>query len=479
MPAAQQDNPFLEFTARYQCNAALFVEEVLGMDGRDAEHEIDPEQRQVLDWVSAGERRISVRSGHGVGKSTVLAWVIVWFISTRFPQKTLCTAPTSSQLFDALASETKAWFKKLPQALRDLYEIKTDAIVLLSAPDESFISFATSRAETPEALAGKHSANMLIIADEASGVPEQVFEASAGSMSGEGATTILAGNPVRTSGLFFDTFHKLREFWKTLHISCEGHRRISPDFILDMERRYGRDSNAFRVRVLGDFPTGDDDTVIPFELMEAALHRDVRPLHVRPIWGVDCARFGNDTSALARRIGNALAAPVEEKQGWDTMRVAGWVKSEWDNAQPSQRPTEILVDVIGIGAGVLDRLVELKLPARGINVSESPSVFSERYVNMRAELWFKGRDWLAAKDCNLAGDEKLGSELIGPRFKYTSNGKIQVESKEDMKKRGVKSPNRADAFLLTLASDSVSAMSGSRGSNNWNEPLKRKIAGIV
>jgi hypothetical protein len=143
------------------------------------------------------------------------------------------------------------------------------------------------------------------------------------------------------------------------------------------------------------------------------------------------------------------------------------------------KPSEILVDSIGIGAGVLDRLIELGLPARGINVSESPSLFTDRYLNMRAELWFTGKDWFQAKDCNLNGDEALGAELVGPRFKYTSSGKIQVESKDDMKKRGVKSPNRADAFLLTLASKSVSAVGGSKNAVSWTQPLKRRIAGIV
>lgn len=471
-------NPFVEFRDRYYYNAPLFVEEVLGMDGRDADHTIDPDQRQILQWVSDGERRISVRSGHGVGKSTVLSWIIVWFACCRVPFKALCTAPTSGQLFGALAAECKSWFKKLPPKMQELFEIQVDEIKHRDAPDECFVAFGTSKAETPEALAGRHSANMLIIADEASGVPEAVFEASAGSMSGPNAITILAGNPVRTSGLFFDTFHKLRDVWKTLVISCEGHPRISPDYIVDMERRYGRDSNAFRVRVLGEFPTGDDDTVIPFQHVEASLHRDVTPLHVRPVWGVDCARFGNDASALCQRVGNALVKPTEIRKGYDIMQVTGWVKAEWDVTIPSLRPSDILVDSIGLGAGVCDRLNELGLPARGVNVSESAAM-TERYINLRAELWFKGKDWFAAKDCNLNGDEALAAELVQPRFKYASNGKLQVESKEDMKKRGVASPNRADAFLLTLAAESVSAFGSSSQRTSWNQPLQRKIAGIV
>lgn len=462
----------LEFLDRYQYAPTLFVREVLGA-------EPDEKQSAAMEAVARGERRISIVSGHGVGKTTLLAWLIVWFACTRFPQKTVCTAPTSAQLFDALAAETKTWFKRLPPALLGLFEIKSESIHLAAAPDESFVSFRTSRAETPEALAGVHSANVLLIADEASGVPEQVYEAAAGSMSGHTATTILAGNPVRTSGLFFDTHHKLRDLWFTLQISCVGHPRIAKDFIADMARRYGEDSNAFRVRVLGLFPKGDDDTVIPYEMAQAALQRDVKPLLVQPIWGVDCARFGSDKSALARRRGNTLTEKVQEWAGLDTMELAGRIKALYDSAPPSERPSQINVDVIGLGAGVCDRLRELGLPARGINVSEAPVVFSDKYLNLRAELWFKGRDWLAARDCALANDEGLVAELVVPRFKFTSNGKLQVESKDDMKKRGFPSPNKADAFLLTLASEAISASSGSKQSTSWKQPLRRALKGLV
>jgi phage terminase large subunit len=439
--------------------------------------EPDENQREILTDIAAGERQISIRSGHRVGKTTTLAVAITWHACTRFPQKSICTAPTSSQLFDALAAETKAWFKKLPPAILACFEVKTDAIVFLPAPEESFVSFVTSRAETPEALAGKHSENLLLICDEASGIPEPVYEAASGSMAGHRAVMILAGNPVRTSGLFFDTFHKVRDRWKTYHISSDGHPRVSRDFVEEMAARYGRDSNAFRVRVLGEFPTGDDDTIIPFELVEGALARDVEAKRVLPLWGLDCARFGADASALAKRQGNALLEPVREWRGLDTMQLVGRVKHEWDRTPKDQQPSEILVDVIGIGAGVCDRLFELGLPARGVNVSESPSL-KGLDLNLRVELWFEGRSWFEKRDCTIRGDEKLLAELVQQRYKFTSSGKRQAESKEEAKKRGVKSPNRADAFLLTFAGEAVSASGGGKG-KTWATPIHRTIKGLV
>jgi hypothetical protein len=159
------------------------------------------------------------------------------------------------------------------------------------------------------------------------------------------------------------------------------------------------------------------------------------------------------------------------------MQVAGWIKLEYDLA--TEKPDEILVDVIGIGAGVVDRLAELKLPVRGINVSESPALKSN-YMRLRDELWFKGREWLEKRDSNLADDDELVKELVATKYQVLdSGGKVKVESKRELKKRGFDSPNRADAFLLTLASDAVTASGAPSTRSNWNEPLKRTIKGIV
>lgn len=470
--APQVQNPFEEFLAKYAGDSVAFVREVVG-------REPYPDQIELLRAYDRRDRRIAKRTGHGVGKSTSVAWMVVHHILCRFPQKTLVTAPSSPQLFDALAAEVKSVISQLSPNLQALLEVQVEGIYLRGAPERSFVTFRTAKAESPESLAGLHSTHTLLIGDEASGLAQANIDAMSGSLVDPVATMVLIGNPVRTSGQFFDAFHKQRGLWTTFHTSCIGHPNVSAAEIENKKLEYGEDSNRYRVRVLGEFPAGDEDTVIPFELMEAALSRDVMPLHVKDIWGVDCARFGNDTSAIAKRRGNALRAKVEEHRGWDTMRVAGWVKSEWDAATDKDKPSEILVDSIGIGAGVCDRLIELGLPARGINVAESPAVHADRYQSLRDELWFAGKEWFQAKDCNLNGDEELGAELIGPRFSYLSSGKIKVESKEDMKKRGVKSPNKADAFLLTLAGTAVSLSSGSSQSTAWNKPLQRKIAGIV
>lgn len=463
-------NPFIEFLSRYQFDSVAFVREVLGK-------EPEPYQIRILQAYDRGERRQSIRSGHGVGKTAVLAWIVVHALVFKKPCKIACTAPTGGQLFDALAAEIKTWLKTLPPAIRSLFDIKSERIELLAAPEEVFVSFRTSSIEKPEALAGLHSDDgwVLLIGDEASGIPDPIFESASGAMSGHNAMTLLAGNPVRSVGFFYDTHHSLAEFWFTTHISCVDSQRVSRDFIEDMRRRYGEHSNAFRVRVLGLFPLSDDDAVIPRELAEPALKRDVKAIKVRPIWGLDVGK-DRDRSALAKRRGNVLMEKVGTWQGLDTMELSGRVYEEYKKTALDDRPSDINVDAIGLGAGVADRLRELGLPARAINVSELPAM-TDRYRNLRAELWFKARAWFAARDCNIAGDEDLREELVAVTYKIPeTNAKIQIQAKKDMKK----SPDLADAFILTFATEAISAALGSEQQNvSWSKPIKRKIGGLV
>lgn len=482
MSQGSEQASYLRFLKRYSRRTAgqygpeLFVQEMLKMVP-------DEKQLHVLRAYGREARRIAFRSGHGVGKSTVAAWVVVHHMLTERRQKTAITAPTSQQLFDVLYPEIKAMIGRLPPALGNLLEAKADHIEHRGAPADNFLTAKTSKPETPEALAGIHSDSVLLIADEASGVHEAVFEAASGSMSGHRATTLLLGNPVRTSGLFFDVFNKpdMQDDWIKIHSSCVGHPRITDDFVRDMSNRYGPDSNAFRVRVLGEFPRADDDTLIPFELVESACTRRDHVM-VNPkaptYWGVDVARFGDDRAALAKRKANIQLEPVRVWKGLDIMQLCGAILTEWEVLPREERPTEILVDVIGMGAGLTDRLRELGLPVRGINVSESAAL-SDKFVNLRAELWQKCKDWLAKRDCSLhPKDAVLHKELIIPKYTFRSNGKMLLESKDDMKKRGHKSPDVADAFVLTFAGQAGIAAFGQQ-QRTWAEAIKRNLQGIV
>ena len=453
---------------KWSKNPSLFVEGILGATP-------DTWQSEVMQAVADGNRGISIRSGHGVGKTSCLSWLALWWISSHYHAKVVITAPTSAQLHDALLPEAKSWLKQSAPEFRDMFNVKADRIELIADPERNFISARTSRAEQPDALQGVHADHVLLIGDEASGIPEQVYEAAGGSMSALHASMVLAGNPVRSSGYFFDTFHKLADRWKTFHVSCEDTSRVSSEYVEECRLRYGEDSNIYRVRVLGEFPKGDDDTVIPLELVSEAVSRDVDPTAFgASVWGLDVARFGSDSSALCKRKGNAVTEPIRLWRNLDTMQLTGAIKAEYDITD--EKPLEIFVDAIGLGAGVADRLRELKLPAYAINVSESPAL-GEHYLNLRAELWYKAKSWLEGRDVRLPRDDLLKSELTTVRYNYTSSGRVKIESKSDLKKRGVASPDSADAFVLTFASDAGTAIGG-RSVRRMGK-IKRKLVGIV
>ena len=459
-------NDFVAFIERYENDPIGFVENVL-------EAKPLPWQKDFLQAIARKERRISVRAGHGVGKSTACSWALIWHMTTRFPQKSVVTAPTSAQLFDALYSELKAWINKLPPVLRDSYEVFSDRIVLKGAPESSFISARTSSSERPEALAGVHSEHVLLVVDEASAVPEAVFEAAAGSMSGHSASTILISNPTRNSGLFYKTHHDLASDWCRMHVSCLNIPLVSADFVSQIKATYGAESNAFRIRVLGEFALADDDTLIPAELVDGAISRDISINSSEPlVFGLDVARFGSDRTALVKRKGNVVIE-VKSWGGLDTMQVVGAIVNE----AKLDRPDEICVDTIGLGSGVADRLRELGMNVRDVNVAES-SAMNPNANKLRDELWLAVKEWLATKSVKLPADDQLRHELVAPRYTFTSSGKVQVESKDSMRKRGMRSPDLADALCLSFASNA--AMVGGRAPK-WvpGQALKRHIRGVV
>jgi len=371
---------------------------------------------------------------------------------TRFPCKVPCTAPTAHQLSDVLWAELAKWHRVLEERypqLGALLEWTRDEFRLKEAPKESFAVARTARTEKPEALQGFHSDNLLIIADEASGIADVIFEVGQGALSSENAMVILTGNPTRTTGFFFDTHHKMRERWSQVVVNGETCPLVGQQFIDDIAQQYGKDSNVYRVRVQGEFPRSEDDVVIPLELCEQAAVRDVEQFGATR-WGIDVARFGADRTVLCKRCDNATLGPHQAWSGMAAMQTAGRVYSEWLDTPLEKRPVSIFIDLIGIGAGVFDRLLELGLPVVGINVAEAAAA-GDQYNRLRDELWFRGRKWLEKRHCKLAPDPTLIAELSLPRYTITSSGKLKVEGKDELKKRYPRSPDVADAFLLTMA----------------------------
>jgi phage terminase large subunit len=429
--------------AEWKSSPLLFVVEALRAKP-------EPWQADVLRSIEAGERRIAIRAGHGVGKSALESWVILWFLLFRRPCKIPVTANSQDQLRDVVWAEVARWHRELPQFMKDLVEVTSERVFIKADPEGAFAVARTARPEKPEALQGFHSPNLLFVLEEASGIEDIIFETAGGALTGANAMVLMAGNPTRTQGYFHRAFTQNRQSWHCVHVPCSASSRVSPDYAKEIATEYGLDSNVYRVRVLGEFPLSEDDAVIPLGLIEAAVARDVSPSESGIVWGLDVARFGDDSTSLVKRRGNMLLEKSREWKKYDLMQTAGVIAKEYAETPLELRPSSINVDVIGMGGGVVDRLRELGLPVRGINVGESASSSPERYMRLRDELWFKAREWFDTRAVTMPNDAALIGELVGPKYKVESSGKLKVESKDEMKKRGVKSPNRADAFCLTF-----------------------------
>lgn len=421
----------------------------------------DEEQATIMMDI-AHKSKVSVRSGQGVGKTALEAVLVIWFLCCRPNPRVVATAPTRQQLYDVLWSEIAKWLisSKVERLLR-----WTKTKVYMIGNEERW--FATAKTATrPENMQGFHEDYMLFIVDEASGVADPIMEAILGTLTGQENKLLMCSNPTRLSGTFYDSHHKDREFYKAHKISSRTSKRTNKDNIAMLESKYGKDSDVVRVRVDGEFPKAEADAFIKLEAVELAIGVPVEPigdiLHI----GVDVARFGDDETVIAPRIGGKCFE-LKAYQKQDTMATVGWVLDtvrgmKKDGYQFNK--AMIKVDDGGLGGGVTDRLNEIvkeqKLPYIIVPVNNQGKSNDEHYDNLGTEVWAALRDFLE-ENCSgfiqgqdpiivLPNDEKLISQLSTRKYRMTSRGKIALESKDDMKKRGLQSPDRADAVTLAF-----------------------------
>ena len=451
--------------AALRADPALFVRVVIGVEPQ-------PWQVQALNAVR-DHPRVAIKSCHGVGKSAFLSWLTLFWILTRVPSKVPATAPTHHQLQDVLAAETQKWARQMPIEWRNLLEFKSDQIRLAGAPDTG-VFYRVSRRDTPVALQGFHSPNLLFVVDEASAIDSIIFETAAGSLSTPGAKMVLCGNPTQSQGFFYEAFTKNASRWHTMTVGHADSPMVDPDWVEQMRQDYGEESAVFKIRCEGQFAQESDDTVINPELVTSSFDRDIAETDDPEVWGLDVARAGSDATALVKRKG-PIIKEIKVWRNKDLMQTCGMVLQEFESLPPSKRPESVHVDVIGIGAGVCDRLSEtLDCAVRGINVAESPAL-KTRFRRLRDELWFSMREYFEGRDVKCVESDQLLAELTAPRYVTLSDGKIQVESKPAMRKRGHPSPDCADALALTLAGTAAILSGGARGgyASSWNRPLKQ------
>jgi len=450
-----------------QRDPVWFVEEVLNAHPWEKQAEI---LRAVRDYP-----RTAVRSCHGVGKSFIAGRVILWFLSC-FPYSiVLSTAPTWRQVEKLIWKEVRASYRRAKIPLGGNLLPKSPEIQIVQ--DEWYAAGLSTN--EPDRFQGFHEENILVVVDEAAGVPEEIFEAIEGVLTSSNARLLLLGNPTSTAGTFFQAFRG--GGWKTLSISAfdtpnfmafgitesdiaadtwrnkitgplPNPKLITPEWVADKYRRWGPESPAYIARVKGEFPPESEDTLIPLAWIEAAMERWHDMEHGEPVeLGVDVARFGSDKTVIGVRHGWKVIALHDYSQQ-DTMETAGRVIQ----AYKEHRATDIKIDVIGLGAGVADRLREQSAPVTEVNVAEKPND-PENFDNLRSELWWNLRQLLDPNTkmnpnpIGLPPNDELLADLSGIKYKINSSGKIVVESKAEMKKRLGRSPDYGDTVCLLFA----------------------------
>jgi hypothetical protein len=439
---------------------------------------ISDDQRKLLQAVAKPGAHVAVKSGTTTGKTSALAWLVIWFINTHSEARVPCTATKYDQVTKTLWPEIAKWHSKMLPEFAAMIRMQQEKVFLIGHENESFAWPMAAAKDRTEGFQGVHAKNVMFVFDEAAGIPSEIFEAAEGSCSTPGARWIVAGNPNRATGPFRDAFGKHAAHWTNLTFSSLDSPFCHPDYPKRIAAKYGIDSNMYRVRVLGKFPKQDPDSLIPFDWAEESKEREVKPSPTVPrIAGCDPSGGGKDPVGFCIRQGT-LAYGFDEWPALDPMPTVGRLKRMYDD----KLFDVVHVDAIGVGSGVVSRLQELGIPHVPVNVG-IPSIMLNDCNRLRDELWWQAREWFASRIVRIEpgktapSDEmllKFIHEATVPKYTTLSTGKIQVESKDELRKadRLGHSPNLADAFGLTFAQgipvrapSAPSAASGPSGSD--------------
>ena len=401
-----------------------------------------------------GKNKISVVAGHGIGKSSSLSWLIIWYLFCHYDAQIGATAPTSEQIHDVLWKEVALWMGKMPQQLQELFEWQTGYIRVKERPETWFARARTARKESPEAMAGLHAEHVMIIADEAPGIPDEIYRSAEGSMTGPNVLVLLIGNGTRNIGYFYDTHHDDQANWQTFSFSSEDSPIVEDGYIERMSAKYGRESDEFKIRVLGGFPSSeqmDDAGWIPLIIEEQVtmLPESTRFSGGKRVMAVDPSGEGDDTTRWVIRDNfhaRVVATEVTSNEKTVAMKTVDLIKEfEID-------PEDVIIDNFGIGSNVKAEILLLdhRMNVTAMNWGEDaddPDV----YLNKRAECCFRAREWFI-RGGGIVGDE-LRRDLLAYPYRNTLSGKKQILEKPKLKKRLGRSPDRGDAFFMTFYRD--------------------------
>jgi phage terminase large subunit len=456
----------------------------------------DPWQGDLLNGLfTSGLDRVAAKAAHGVGKSAVDAWAGWLFLNVYENSRLVATAPTFAQLHDVLFPEFAKWHAKMPQRMKDEWNISGGHIRHKGAPYEWFGVARTSN--KPANLQGFHGEHLMIIGDEASAIPENVFEVIEGALSEAGddgkiAKLLLNGNPNYTTGELYNAFNRNKDLYYRITITGDpdfaatlgstghgddtkehGHLyyspRVKPRYVSNMARKYGLDSAVFDVRVKGIFPRAADDAVIPFEWAQRAsmlaLPDQFDKLAHPYTLIVDVSRGGGAETVIGYQRRGVVIKMAAFKTTTTTQIVNHIQEARMAAIAEGTTVVNIIIDEPGVGGGVIDQCRALNMPitpyhgGKALVRGEDPEEDIRMFANRKSRDWWNLRRLFEQDLMPIPDDEVLVNQLASVKFTYNKQEKIAVEGKEDLKNRLGKeaSPDRADVIVMACAPNNTSA----------------------
>ena len=418
------------------------LEEHDGPDSWQRDQMLRVEEKIEVDPL--GTIREATASGHGIGKSTEVAWIVLWAMSTRPDLNGVVTANTLPQLTTKTWRELALWHKRAING--HWFKWTATRFSHIEHPETWFVNATPNTEHNSEAFAGLHGTHSLIIYDEASAIPDAIWEVSEGAMTDPRAMWFVYGNPTKNTGKFRNCFANDAR-WMTRQIDSRTCKMTNKQEIAEQIAEYGDDSDFVRVRIKGQFPRAGSLQFISSELVDQSMVFEVpyEAYYQLPIiLSVDVARYGDDKTVICARQGRKILE-LRKFRELDTMQVATVVS----DAIREFRPAVVFVDEVGIGAGVVDRLRMLGHEVIGVNAGAKPDD-DVTYYNKRAEMWDRMRRWLR-DGADIPNDTDLRNALIGIEYGFDDKEKIRLERKKDMKDRGLDSPDEGDAIAYSFA----------------------------
>lgn len=472
----EQQEQFAQLLGIWQKDIAKFAIDVFGSELR----------AKQIEFCEAYQtsKRVTFKGGVGFGKTHVLAIITWWSLVCFDKVKVTIFGPNEAQLKSGVWNEILSLYGRIDETrlkpIKELYDVTATRVSRKTRSADCYAEFRLASKDNIAGARGIHADNNFILVDEATGVPDEVFE---GALQNHLTTDlnpklVLISNPKATSGYFWNTWNDpdLSEMWTKVHGRMADNPRVTEEDLRIAAKQYGgKGSNDYIIHVEGDFPTDSDDGLISSELVNQAIdNEDAIPSDSRPIiWGVDPAGPGKDRTVILKRHDNRVLPDIIEQRGMTITQLTYLVRDMYQRLPASERArTIIAVDANGLGRGLADNLADFGLPVRAITTQSSPTKGidangNSKFAKLRDQLWWSVKEWFETEAVSIPNNYGLIKEVKAPSYGYDASGKVKIEGKIELRKRLKASTDYADALCLTFAVDEKRYF----GKYNWSKPV--------